>query len=94
MEFFVVVFLYVDFVLWGVKFIGFFVNNVVLYEGWIKDINVLNFDGFGLEFFIIGDEDRIVLELYGMLDKFDKMNVDKKGILFMVRIVFVSKYYY
>lgn len=64
------------------------------HEGWIKDINALNPDGPGLEFPIIGDEDRTVSELYGMLDKLDKTNVDKKGIPFTVRTVFVSKYHH
>lgn len=49
-------------------------------------------DAPALEFPIIGDEDRTVSELYGMLDKLDKTNVDKKGIPFTVRTVFVSKY--
>ena len=44
-----------------------------------------------LDFPIIGDEDRNVSTLYGMLDSQDATNVDKKGLPFTVRTVFISK---
>jgi len=57
----------------------------------VKDIDALSPNGPGLEFPIIGDEDRNVATLNGMLDKLDKTNVDKKGMPFAVRTVFISK---
>lgn len=83
---------YADFASRGVKLIGLSANNVASHEGWIKDIDALNPNAPGLDFPIIGDEDRTVSELYGMLDKLDKTNVDKKGLPFTVRTVFISKY--
>ncbi|WWD22539.1 hypothetical protein CI109_107032 [Kwoniella shandongensis] len=80
---------YADFQSRGVKLIGLSANNISSHEGWIKDINKLVPDAPELEFPIIGDEDRKVSELYGMLDNLDKTNVDKKGIPFTVRTVFV-----
>jgi len=50
-----------------------------------------NLAGGNLEFPIIGDEDRNVSTLYGMLDNLDKSNVDKKGLPFTVRTVFISE---
>ena len=71
------------------KLIGLSANNVSSHEGWIKDIDALHPDGPGLDFPIIGDEDRKVSVLYGMLDGLDKTNVDKKGLPFTVRSVFI-----
>jgi alkyl hydroperoxide reductase subunit AhpC len=70
--------------------IGLSANNVDSHAGWIKDINNLS-EGPALDFPIIADESREVSTLYGMLDNLDKTNVDKKGIPFTVRTVFVSK---
>ncbi|ODN88064.1 thiol-specific antioxidant protein 3 [Cryptococcus wingfieldii CBS 7118] len=80
---------YADFASRGVKLIGLSANNIDSHEGWIKDIDALSKDGANVEFPIIGDEDRNVAELYGMLDRLDKTNVDKKGIPFTVRTVFI-----
>ncbi|KIR51120.1 thiol-specific antioxidant protein 3 [Cryptococcus gattii Ru294] len=80
---------YADFASRGVKLIGLSANNVASHEGWIKDIDALNPNAPGLDFPIIGDEDRTVSELYGMLDRLDKTNVDKKGLPFTVRTVFI-----
>ncbi|WVQ80935.1 hypothetical protein IAT38_003042 [Cryptococcus sp. DSM 104549] len=80
---------YADFASRNVKLIGLSANNIESHKGWIKDINNLVPDAPELEFPIIGDEDRKVSELYGMLDGLDKTNVDKKGIPFTVRTVFV-----
>ncbi|KAK8845590.1 hypothetical protein IAR55_006306 [Kwoniella newhampshirensis] len=80
---------YADFQSRGVKLIGLSANNIDSHEGWIKDINKLAPNAPELEFPIIGDEDRKVATLYGMLDNLDKTNVDKKGIPFTVRTVFV-----
>ena len=82
---------YADFQSRGVKLIGLSANNVDSHAGWIKDINALQPNGPELDFPIIADEDRKVSELYGMLDNLDKTNVDKKGIPFTVRTVFVSE---
>ena len=70
--------------------IGLSANNVDSHNEWVKDID--NLAGGKLDFPIIGDEDRNVATLYGMLDNQDKTNVDKKGLPFTVRTVFVSKY--
>ncbi|WVF65946.1 hypothetical protein IAT40_000684 [Kwoniella sp. CBS 6097] len=78
-----------DFASRGVKLIGLSANNVDSHKGWIKDINDLVPNAPALDFPIIADEDRTVAELYGMLDKLDATNVDKKGIPFTVRTVFV-----
>ncbi|ORY20479.1 thiol-specific antioxidant protein 3, partial [Naematelia encephala] len=80
---------YADFASRGVKLIGLSANNVSSHAGWIKDINALTPSGPELDFPIIGDEDRKVATLYGMLDNLDKTNVDKKGLPFTVRTVFV-----
>ncbi|WWC58177.1 uncharacterized protein I303_100713 [Kwoniella dejecticola CBS 10117] len=69
--------------------IGLSANNAESHKGWIKDIDALSPNGPGLEFPIIADEDRKVSELYGMLDHLDATNVDKKGIPFTVRTVFI-----
>ncbi|KAK4689410.1 glutaredoxin/glutathione-dependent peroxiredoxin, partial [Tremellales sp. Uapishka_1] len=80
---------YADFQSRGVKLIGLSANNVSSHAGWIADINSLSPDGPALDFPIIGDEDRKVSTLYGMLDNLDKTNVDKKGLPFTVRTVFI-----
>nr|XP_019014546.1 thiol-specific antioxidant protein 3 [Kwoniella pini CBS 10737]OCF53327.1 thiol-specific antioxidant protein 3 [Kwoniella pini CBS 10737] len=80
---------YADFKSRGVQLIGLSANNAESHKGWIKDIDALSPNGPSLEFPIIADEDRKVSELYGMLDNLDKTNVDKKGIPFTVRTVFI-----
>lgn len=72
------------------QLIGLSANNVDSHHGWVKDVD--NLGGGHLEFPIIGDEDRNVSELYGMLDHQDKTNVDKKGLPFTVRTVFISEF--
>lgn len=69
---------YADFESRGVKLIGLSANNVSSHAGWIADIDSLTPDGPKLDFPIIGDEDRKVSTLYGMLDNLDKTNVDAK----------------
>lgn len=71
------------------QLIGLSANNVDSHHGWVKDVD--NLGGGHLEFPIIGDEDRNVSTLYGMLDNQDKTNVDAKGLPFTVRTVFISK---
>lgn len=73
------------------QLIGLSANNVDSHAGWIKDINSFS-NGTELDFPIIADEDRTVSELYGMLDGLDKSNVDKKGMPFTVRTVFISEW--
>jgi len=80
---------YADFQSRGVKLIGLSANNVSSHDKWIKDIDNLVPGGSQLDFPIIGDEDRNVSTLYGMLDNLDKTNVDKKGLPFTVRTVFI-----
>lgn len=72
--------------------IGLSANNVDSHAGWIKDINGLKPDGPAVDFPIIADESREISTLYGMLDNLDKTNVDKKGLPFTVRTVFISEY--
>lgn len=72
------------------QLIGLSANNVSSHDKWIKDIDNLAPGGAQLDFPIIGDEDRNVSTLYGMLDNLDKTNVDKKGLPFTVRTVFIS----
>jgi alkyl hydroperoxide reductase subunit AhpC len=74
------------------QLIGLSANNVDSHHGWVKDVD--NLGGGHLEFPIIGDEDRKVSELYGMLDHQDASNVDKKGLPFTVRTVFISEFLY
>jgi alkyl hydroperoxide reductase subunit AhpC len=71
--------------------IGLSANNVESHGKWIQDINKLAPEAPELDFPIIGDEDRNVSTLYGMLDNQDKTNVDKKGLPFTVRTVFISE---
>ncbi|WVN89218.1 uncharacterized protein L203_104436 [Cryptococcus depauperatus CBS 7841] len=80
---------YADFASRGVKLIGLSANTIESHQNWIKDIENLTPGGPSLQFPIIGDEDRKVSELYGMLDHLDATNVDKKGIPFTVRTVFI-----
>jgi alkyl hydroperoxide reductase subunit AhpC len=71
--------------------IGLSANDVASHSEWVKDINKLSTEGPEVDFPIIGDEDRKVATLYGMLDNLDKTNVDKKGLPLTVRTVFVSE---
>ncbi|GFZ51985.1 1-Cys peroxiredoxin [Saitozyma sp. JCM 24511] len=80
---------YADFESRGVKLIGLSANDVASHAGWIKDIDNLAPGSPNVDFPIIADADRKVSTLYGMLDNLDKTNVDKKGIPFTVRTVFV-----
>ena len=74
----------------GVTLLGLSANSVDSHAGWIKDIDEVS--GQTLKFPIIGDEDRSIAETYDMLDHQDKSNVDKKGLPFTIRTVFVSEY--
>jgi len=71
----------------GVKVIGLSANNLESHEKWIKDIN--EWGQTDLQFPIIADHDRKIATLYDMLDYQDATNVDKKGLPFTVRTVFV-----
>lgn len=73
----------------GVTLLGLSANSVDSHAGWIKDIDEVS--GQTLKFPIIGDEDRSIAETYDMLDHQDKTNVDKKGLPFTIRTVFVSE---
>ena len=80
-----------DFESRGVKMIGLSANNVDSHAGWVKDIDNLVPGSASLNFPIIGDESREIANLYGMLDKQDLTNVDKKGMAMTIRVVFISE---
>jgi len=70
-----------------VKVIGLSANDLGSHERWILDIN--EWGKTDLQFPIIADADRKIATLYDMLDYQDATNVDKKGLPFTVRTVFV-----
>jgi alkyl hydroperoxide reductase subunit AhpC len=80
-----------DFEARGVTMLGLSANSVDSHAGWIRDIDEIS--GETLKFPIIGDEDRHIAELYDMLDHQDATNVDKKGLPFTIRTVFISGYH-
>lgn len=71
----------------NVKLLGLSANTVDSHDGWIKDINEVT--GSTLSFPIIGDKDRKIAWLYDMIDHQDLTNVDKSGIAFTIRSVFI-----
>jgi len=71
----------------GVKLIGLSANTIESHSGWIDDINEVSEST--LTFPIIGDKERKVAYLYDMLDYQDTTNVDKKGVAFTIRSVFI-----
>jgi alkyl hydroperoxide reductase subunit AhpC len=76
-----------DFASRGVKIIGLSANDLGSHEKWIQDIN--EYGKTDVQFPIIADADRHIATLYDMLDYQDATNVDKKGLPFTVRTVFV-----
>ncbi|CAN6621599.1 peroxiredoxin Prx1p, mitochondrial [Trichomonascus vanleenenianus] len=70
-----------------VKLIGLSANDTSSHHAWIKDINEVA--GSNLTFPIIADPERKVAHLYDMVDYQDTTNVDKKGIAFTIRSVFI-----
>lgn len=62
-------------------------NDLGSHEDWIADINDIS--QTQLSFPIIADADRQVAWLYDMLDAQDTENIDKKGIAFTIRSVFI-----
>ncbi|WFD05019.1 peroxiredoxin 1 [Malassezia vespertilionis] len=71
----------------GVKVIGISANSVASHIVWIQDIN--DVASACVHFPIIGDRDRKVSALYGMLDEQDLSNTDSTGMPYTVRDVFV-----
>lgn len=71
----------------SVKVIGLSCNTMESHEKWIMDINETQ--NTLVSFPIIADFERIVANLYGMLDGQDPTNVDKKGMPLTVRSVFI-----
>jgi len=73
----------------GVKVIGLSCDDVKDHHLWVKDID--RTQSCSVQFPIIADADRSIATKYGMLDsaEHDKTNLDKKGIPFTVRNVFV-----
>ncbi|KAJ3187206.1 hypothetical protein HK101_009457 [Irineochytrium annulatum] len=71
----------------NVKVIGLSCNTLESHEQWIADINETQ--NCQVRFPIIADKSRTVATLYGMLDHQDPTNIDKLGMPFTVRSVFV-----
>jgi len=71
----------------GVQMIGLSANDLQSHGKWIEDINDIS--STNLEFPIIADADRKIAYLYDMLDAQDLENIDKKGIAFTIRSVFI-----
>ncbi|KAJ2996967.1 hypothetical protein HDV02_005989 [Globomyces sp. JEL0801] len=71
----------------NVKTIGLSCNHLESHDQWIQDINETQ--NCQLDFPIIADPDRTVATLYDMLDFQDATNVDKIGMPFTVRSVFM-----
>lgn len=71
----------------NVKLIGLSCNDTSSHKAWIKDIDEVA--GSKLSFPIIADPERKVAVTYDMLDHQDATNVDKKGLPFTVRSVFI-----
>ncbi|KXS12968.1 thioredoxin-like protein [Gonapodya prolifera JEL478] len=71
----------------GVKAIGLSCNELNDHEKWIDDIE--RTQNGHIWFPIVADADRKVAALYSMVDYQDPSNIDKKGIPFTVRSVFV-----
>ena len=69
------------------KVIGLSCNALESHEKWISDINETQ--NTKVSFPIIADADRKVATLYAMLDGQDATNVDKQGMPFTVRSVFI-----
>lgn len=67
--------------------IGLSANDLKSHDKWIDDINDIS--QTKLQFPIIADANRKVAWLYDMLDAQDLENIDKKGIAFTIRSVFV-----
>ncbi|KAI9668465.1 MAG: hypothetical protein M1831_001219 [Alyxoria varia] len=70
-----------------VKMLGLSANDLDSHAQWINDINETS--NTNLQFPIIADSERKVAFLYDMLDAQDMENIDKKGIAFTIRSVFV-----
>lgn len=62
-------------------------NGLESHDKWIDDINDIS--NTTVQFPIIADADRKVAWLYDMLDEQDTKNIDKKGIAFTIRSVFI-----
>jgi alkyl hydroperoxide reductase subunit AhpC len=71
----------------NVKVIGLSCNTLGSHQDWIKDINETQ--QTKVDFPIVADPDRKIATAYDMLDYQDASNVDKKGMPFTVRSVFV-----
>ncbi|KAJ3341145.1 hypothetical protein HDU93_005554 [Gonapodya sp. JEL0774] len=71
----------------GVKAIGLSCNELNDHETWISDIERTQHGK--IWFPIIADADRKVAALYSMVDYQDPTNIDRKGIPFTVRSVFI-----
>ncbi|KAJ3183228.1 hypothetical protein HDU85_002254 [Gaertneriomyces sp. JEL0708] len=71
----------------GVKVLGLSCNDLSSHEEWLKDID--STQNCHVDFPIIADADRRVATLYNMLDYQDPSNVDRRGMPFTVRSVFI-----
>ncbi|KAK9460529.1 thioredoxin-like protein [Lipomyces oligophaga] len=73
------------------KLLGLSANGIESHADWIKDIEEVAMDGPGSKFSfpIIADPERKVAFLYDMVDHQDLSNIDKAGIAFTIRAVFI-----
>ncbi|KAK9481247.1 AhpC/TSA family thioredoxin peroxidase [Lipomyces japonicus] len=71
------------------KLIGLSANGLESHADWIKDIEEVSTGGTKFNFPIIADADRKVAYLYDMVDHQDLANVDKAGVAFTIRSVFI-----
>ncbi|KAK9469502.1 AhpC/TSA family protein [Lipomyces arxii] len=71
------------------KLIGLSANGLDSHAEWIKDIEEVTANGHSLGFPIIADPERKVAFLYDMVDHQDMTNIDKGGIAFTIRSVFI-----
>ena len=62
-------------------------DSLQSHDAWQKDIEDIS--KTNLEFPIIGDKNREVAWLYDMLNEEDTKNIEKKGIAFTIRSVFI-----
>ena len=67
--------------------IGLSANDLDSHGRWVDDINDIS--KTNLQFPIIADSGREVSYLYDMLDAEDTTNIDRKGIAFTIRSVFI-----
>ncbi|KAK9448275.1 thioredoxin-like protein [Limtongia smithiae] len=71
------------------KLLGLSANDISSHHLWAKDIEEVATGGKAFEIPIIADPERKVAFLYDMVDAQDTTNIDKKGIAFTIRAVYI-----